>query len=59
MGHMALAVSPSTRRFAYHKGFFLFSRLDSAKPDDGNFRSGLAVKKGTRDIYRWEEEENH
>lgn len=38
-----------------YKGFFWFSRLDWAREDDRTFKSGFAVKKGTGEIYRWEE----
>ncbi len=40
---------------AEYRGFFVFSRLDWAKKDDGTFRSGFAVEKGTGRIYRWED----
>lgn len=40
---------------AEHRGFFVFSRLDWAKKDDGTFRSGFAVEKGNGNIYRWED----
>jgi hypothetical protein len=45
----------STRACTEYKGFFWFSRLDWAKQDDRTFKSGFAVKKGTGEIYRWEE----
>ena len=38
-----------------YKSFFWFSRLDWAKEDDRTFKSGFAVKKGTGEIYQWEE----
>ncbi len=50
-----IAVIETPRACAEHKGYFWFSRLDTAGPDDQTFRSGFAVKKGTGDIYRWEE----
>jgi len=37
-----------------YKGWFMISRLDWAKADDGSFKSGFAVKKGTTEIHRWE-----
>jgi len=39
-------------------GFFLFSFLDWAKPDDRTFKSGFAVKKGTAEIYSWEDKQS-
>lgn len=50
-----IAAVRTPRACAEYKGFFWFSRLDTAKPDDQTFRSGFAVKKGTGDIFRWEE----
>ncbi len=38
-----------------YEGWFMISRLNWAKLDDGSFKSGLAVKKGTTDIYEWDE----
>jgi hypothetical protein len=40
---------------AEYRGFFWFSRLDWAGQDDRTFKSGIAVKKGTGEIYAWEE----
>jgi hypothetical protein len=37
-----------------YRGWYFFSGLNSARPDDGRFKSGLAVKKGTAEIHRWE-----
>jgi hypothetical protein len=54
--NLHLVHSPSACAFAEHKGFFLFSGLGSAKPDDGLFEAGFAVKKGTAEIYRWDKE---
>ena len=45
----------STRACTEYKGFFWFSRLDWARHDDRTFKSGFAVKKGSGEIYRWEE----
>jgi hypothetical protein len=45
----------STRACTEYKGFFWFSRLDWAGQDDRTFKSGFAVKKGTGEIYRWED----
>jgi hypothetical protein len=45
----------STRACTEYKGFFWFSRLDWARQDDRSFRSGFAVKKGTGEIYRWQD----
>ena len=39
-----------------YKGFFWFSSLNSAEQDDRSFSSGLAVKKGTGEIYSWEKD---
>jgi len=50
-----IAVIQTHRTCTEYKGYFWFSRLDTANPDDQTFRSGFAVKKGTGDIYRWEE----
>jgi hypothetical protein len=50
-----IAVIQTPRACAEYKGFFWFSRLDTAGPDDQTFRSGIAVRKGTGNIYRWEE----
>jgi len=50
-----IAVIQTPRACAEYKGYFWFSRLDTAGPDDQTFRSGFAVKKGTGDIYRWDE----
>jgi hypothetical protein len=46
----------SKRTCTEYKGFFWFSRLDWAKEDDRTFRSGLAVKRGTGEIFHWEEQ---
>ena len=54
-GSINIAVSPTSRACTKYKGYFWFSRLDTAGPDDQTFRSGFAVKVGTGDIYRWEE----
>ncbi len=45
----------STRTCTDYKGYFWFSRLDWARQDDRTFKSGFAVKKGTGEIYRWDE----
>ena len=37
-----------------YQGYFWFSRLGTLLRDS-SFKSGLAVKKGTGEIYRWEE----
>lgn len=50
-----IAVIQTPRACAEFKGYFWFSRLDTAGPDDQTFRSGFAVKRGTGDIYRWED----
>jgi len=50
-----IAVIQTPRACAEYKGYFWFSRLNTAEPDDQTFRAGFAVKKGTGDIYRWEE----
>jgi len=47
-----------TRACTEYKGLFWFSRLDWARQDDRSFKSGWAVKKGTGEIYRWEEEKS-
>jgi len=54
-GTVNIAVIQTPRTCTEYKGYFWFSRLDTANPDDQTFRSGFAVKKGTGDIYRWEE----
>jgi hypothetical protein len=53
-----IAVIQTPRACTEYKGYFWFSRLDTAGPDDKSFRSGIAVKKGTGDIYRWEEQKS-
>jgi hypothetical protein len=50
-----IAVIQTPRACAEYKGYFWFSRLDTTGPDDQTFRSGIAVRKGTGDIFRWEE----
>ena len=48
--------NPHIRRVCTeYKGFFFFSRLDRAGQDDESFKSGIAVKKGTGEISRWDE----
>jgi hypothetical protein len=49
------AVIMTPRACTEYKGYFWFSRLDSAGKDDESFRSGFAVEKGTGNIYRWKE----
>ncbi|MBN2579446.1 MAG: hypothetical protein JXB10_10675 [Pirellulales bacterium] len=48
--HINIALGGS-RACVEYKGWFLISRLDWAKPDDGSFKSGFAVKKGTTEIH--------
>ena len=50
-----IAVIQTPRACAEYKGYFWFSRLDTAGPDDQSFRSGIAVRRGTGNIFRWEE----
>lgn len=50
-----IAITPSPRVCTDYRNFFWFSRLDSAGKDDQTFKSGFAVKKGTGEIYRWED----
>ena len=52
-----IAVIQAPRVCAEYRGFFWFSRLDTAGKDDETFKSGFAVKKGTGEIYRWEDTE--
>ena len=52
-----IAVSPTSRACTKYKGYFWFSRLDTAGPDDQTYKSGFAVKIGTGEIYRWEEKQ--
>ena len=49
----SINIAGSDPAAAEYRGFFVFSRLDWAKKDDGSFRSGFAVRKGTGEIYRW------
>ena len=48
-----VAVTPSARACVEYKGWFLVSRLNTAGQDDGSFKTGIAVKKGTTQIYKW------
>jgi len=48
-----IAVAPSSRACVEYKGWFLISRLDTAGKDDESFKTGIAVKKGTTEIYKW------
>ena len=50
-----IAVIQTPRVCAEYRGFFWFSSLDTAGKDDETFKSGFAVKKGTGEIYRWED----
>lgn len=50
-----IAVITTPRVCTEYRGFFWFSRLDTAAKDDETFKSGFAVKKGTGEIYRWED----
>ena len=34
-------------------GRFIVSRLDTAGSDDSSFKTGVAVKKGTTEIFEW------
>jgi len=52
-GNINIAVG-GPRACVEYEGWFMISRLDWAKPDDGSFNSGFAVKKGTTEIHRWE-----
>ena len=52
-GNLHLIRGPNRSPFAEHKGYFLFAGLTTEEPDDGSFRSGYAVKKGTAKIYFW------
>jgi hypothetical protein len=52
-GNINIAAT-ARRSCTEHGGWYFFSRLDWAKPDDGTFGSGFAVKKGTTEIHRWE-----
>lgn len=45
----------TTRVCTEYRNFFWFSRLDRAGLDDQTFKSGFAIRRGTGDIYRWEE----
>jgi hypothetical protein len=48
-----VAVIQTPRACTEYRGYFWFSRLDWAKKDDETFQSGIAVKRGTGEIYRW------
>jgi hypothetical protein len=52
----SINIAGSNPAAAEYREFLAFSRLDSAKKDDQSFRSGFAVRKGTGDIYRWEDQ---
>ena len=51
--HISMAAPPG--RCTEYEGWYLFSGGDRSTVDDGTFRSGLAVKKGTAEIHRWEQ----
>jgi len=51
-----LSIPGGMRVCTEYKGFFWISRLDWAREDDGSFKSGYAVKKGTGEIYRWQDD---
>jgi hypothetical protein len=53
-GNLHLIRSPQRCPFAEHKGYFLFAGLTTEKPDDGLFKTGYAVKKGSTTIHSWE-----
>jgi hypothetical protein len=48
-----VAVIQTPRVCTEYRGYFWFSRLDWAKKDDETFQSGIAVKRGAGEIYRW------
>lgn len=52
---ISIAITSSPRICTDYRNFFWFSRLDLAGKDDQTFKSGFAVKKGTGEIYRWED----
>jgi hypothetical protein len=51
----SISIAASVPAAADYRGFIVFSRLDWAKMDDQSFKSGFAVRKGTGEMYRWEE----
>ena len=51
--NVSMAAPPS--RCTEYEGWYLFSGGDRGTVDDGTFRSGLAVKKGTAEVYQWEQ----
>jgi len=52
-----IAAADNMRAATEYKGFFCFSRLERAGHDDGTFKSGVAVRKGTAEVYDWGEDE--
>ena len=52
-----IASADNVRAATEYKGFFWFSRLERAGHDDGTFKSGVAVKKGTAEVYDYGEDE--
>jgi len=53
---ISYAFIQTPRACTEYKGYFWFSRFDTAAPDDKTYNSGFAVKIGTGEIYRWEQE---
>lgn len=53
MKNVNIANPQYKRRPNEYGGSFFFSGMDKATQDDGLFSSGIAVKKGTAEIYRW------
>jgi len=52
---IGIAVGVGPRACLEYEGWFMISRLNWGNPDDGSFKSGFAVKKGTAEIYQWNE----
>ena len=53
-GVISFSMANSPHACIEYDGWFFISKFGAKEVDDGSFQSGIAVKKGTADIYRWE-----
>ncbi len=51
--NISIHYCPTGRACVEHNGWFLISSLNTGDQDDGSFKTGLAVKKGSTGIYEW------